>query len=406
MRIPLARVIVAVPLAVAAPFALPPHVAAAVAGVAVALAACAGLLAGHRQGAAAVEARAAAEREEARQKQEPLRAVTEGAPTAMLLLCETGRVAYANAAARELFFEGRALEGQNFLAMLGEAPAHLREAMLGKEDAVFTVSEGGEPETYRLAKRPVELGDEMGTLVLVEHWTRELHRREVDVWKKLIRVLSHELNNSLAPIASVCHSARLIVDRPEQTPRLGRVFDTIEERVRHLSAFLEGYARFARLPAPRPAQVEWGPFLAGLRDLAPFAKIGEPPARAGFFDRAQLEQALLNLLKNAAEAGGPADAVTLEVTEDGPDGAFRIVVADRGPGMREDVLRSALLPFFSTKEGGTGVGLTLCREIVEAHGGRLRLENRQEGGLAVTMWLPGQASVTAPPRARITLTRA
>jgi len=193
MRISLAVTIVAVPVAIAAPFALPPAIAAAVVGVAIALAAYAGRLVGLREGASAVEARAAVEREQARRQQESLRAVTEGAPTAMLLLRETGRIAYANAAARELFFEGRAVEGQNFLAMLGEAPAHLRDAMVDKEDAIFTVSEGGEPETYRLAKRPVELDGDIGTLVLVEHWTRELHRRGDDLWKEPIRLPQPEL---------------------------------------------------------------------------------------------------------------------------------------------------------------------------------------------------------------------
>ena len=107
------------------------------------------------------------------------------------------------------------------------------------------------------------------------------------------------------------------------------------------------------------------------------------PAR---FDAAQMEQVLLNLIKNAHEAGGPADAVELEVQQ--ADAHWRIEVRDRGPGMSEAVLAQALLPFYSTKRSGSGLGLALAREIVEAHGGRITLVNRDGGGLCVRILLP------------------
>ena len=130
----------------------------------------------------------------------------------------------------------------------------------------------------------------------------------------------------------------------------------------------------------------WAEFLGALAQQYPFRLVGEVPTREGIFDRAQLERVLINLLKNAHEAGGAGEEVELALAERGND--LRIEVRDRGSGMSETVLASALLPFYSTKRSGTGLGLALAREIVEAHGGRVALANRDGGGLSVTLSLP------------------
>ena len=125
----------------------------------------------------------------------------------------------------------------------------------------------------------------------------------------------------------------------------------------------------------------------------------------GYFDRSQLEQVIINLLKNAREAGGGDDGVELTMSG-GPDGGVSFVVADRGTGMSPEVLESAMLPFFSTKEGGSGLGSAICREILEGHGGTIRLENGDGGGLLVTCFLPGRNLPTTTANARLTLSRA
>jgi two-component system, NtrC family, nitrogen regulation sensor histidine kinase NtrY len=338
------------------------------------------------------------------QKERLLQTVVENAPMAIVLFGQTGRLLLSNAEARELFFEGRSLTGENFLRLLDRAPEALRQGLLTETDALFGVDQDGESQTYHLAKRHFELEGEPHTLLMVKHLTPELGRQEIEVWKKVIVMINHELNNSLAPISSMVHSARLIAKNPEQLAKLERVFDTIEERSAHLARFLEGYARFARLPKPRLEPVNWGPFLVAIRTLYPSLTLLAQPSQDGYFDAGQMQQALINLLKNAFEASENEASVELSVTTS-ETGASTLSVADRGTGMSDEVLKNALLPFFSSKEKGTGLGLALCREIVDAHRGKLRVARREGGGIVVSIWLPGRQIALPTRTGRLTLTR-
>jgi nitrogen fixation/metabolism regulation signal transduction histidine kinase len=311
--------------------------------------------------------------------------VIQTTPLAMVLSDDAGRIVYSNVAARQLLRAGHKLEGLTLAAVLAEAPAPLAAALGGGGDTLFTMEVGGGPEVYHLSQRSFVLNTRPHRLVLLKQLTRELAAQEVAVWKKVIRVIAHELNNSLAPITSLAHSGQLLTGAVADA-RLTRIFDTIGERAAHLATFIDGYARFAKLPRPRPEPVVWAAFLGRLEGMAPFRLEGALPAEPASFDARQLEQVMINLLKNAAESGSPPGEITVAVQQVAP--GFRIEIADRGTGLSEGTLRDALLPFFSTKPAGTGLGLTLCREIVEAHGGRLSLANRAGGGALVTVWLP------------------
>lgn len=352
-----------------------------------------------------LEKLARAERQERSEQQRLLVAVVENAPMAIVVYGDTGKIAYSNGQARELFAEGQPLGDENFLRLAQRAPEALKQALVRDGDALFTVDDDGQSATYGLSRRFFELEGERHTLLMVKELTPELGRQEIDVWKNVIRIINHELNNSLAPISSMVHSAKLIAQHPDQLGKLSKVFDTIEERTQHLAAFLEGYARFARLPKPRPERVAWQPFLEQLQALFPQVRVGAAPSQDGWFDAGQVQQVLINLLKNASEASADSAAVELSVDVTA-DGSATLTVSDRGSGMSDEVLKNALVPFFSTKEKGTGLGLALCREIVEAHRGKLRLTRRQGGGMEVTCVLPGKASVLSPRTGRLTLTRA
>lgn len=314
--------------------------------------------------------------------------MVQNTPVAMLLVDTTGKIAFGNVAARQLLNEGRRLEGMALDALLARAFPSLREAYRRGGDGLFSVRatpEGAEEETYHLSRRGFTLNARRHELLLLRHLTTELRRQEVQTWKKVIRVISHELNNSLAPIASLAKSGAELLRRGN-TQRLPEILGTVEERARHLERFIEGYARFAKLPTPDLKPVEWPAFLQALRLQVPFRIAGELPPAAARFDASQVQQALLNLLKNAHESGSRPEEVCLSVRRAGE--LWAVEVADRGGGMTETVMSNALVPFYSTKRSGTGLGLALAREIAEAHGGRIALNNRAGGGLSVMLFLP------------------
>ena len=312
--------------------------------------------------------------------------IVQTTPLALVLTNANDAIVFGNIAARQLFSAGRKIEGLKLSALIERAPQPLRDAIDSDADSLFTVDEGGEAEIFHLSSRRFTLNNQPHRLLLFKQLTREMAAQEVAIWKKVIRVIAHELNNSLAPITSLAHSGKALADAPD-AERLMRVFSTIEERASHLATFIDGYARFAKLPRPRPASVSWQLLLAGLKETYSFRVLEPLPASAGWFDAPQMEQVLINLIKNAIESGSPEDEVTLGVGE--RNGGYALEVRDRGSGLSEEVLRDALLPFYSTKPNGTGLGLTLCREIVDAHGGRLSIANRKGGGAIVTVWIPG-----------------
>jgi nitrogen fixation/metabolism regulation signal transduction histidine kinase len=322
-----------------------------------------------------------AQRSDTLQRELLFETVLQATPLAIILTAESGRVVYANRAARDLFTPGERLEGRHLDEILVAAPA-LRNAFAADRDTLFTTGS----ESYHLARRTFYLNGRAHLLWIANRLTPELRRQEVEVWKRAIRVLNHELNNSLAPIRSLFHSARAIQERPDKWHRMDEINDAVEERLDYLQRFLDGYAAFARLPKPRPERTEWIDVLEAVEQIVPFRIVSPPPAHASNVDRAQIEQIVINLVKNAAEAGSKAEDIVVDVERRA--GGSLLTVSDRGEGMTEETITRALLPFWSTKPGGSGLGLPLCNEIVDAHGGHLRIAPREGGGTVVSCWLP------------------
>lgn len=325
------------------------------------------------------------QRNDVYQKELLLDTILQRTPVAVVLVSESDRVVYSNAAARELFAGGARLDGRRFTEVLQHLTASVREALESRTDAIVTVRADERDETFHLSQRTFQLNTIEHRLVLMERLTAELRRQEIAVWKNAIRIINHELNNTIAPISSMIHSARIAQERPEHQHRLGEIYEAIEERLDFLRTFLESYAQFARLPAPRKERTSWKGILDDVRALYDFRVEGHPHEETTI-DRAQMQQVLINLVKNAHESGSDPAAVVVSVQR-GVEGTI-VRVLDRGRGMTDEVLRQALVPFYTTKAGGSGLGLALSNEIVEAHGGRMHVQGREGGGTVVTVWVP------------------
>lgn len=325
------------------------------------------------------------ERAHIHQRELLLDTVIQSSPLSLLLVDQSEHIIYANTSARHLLNAGKPLQGHLLEQILPHCPAELAKAIEQCQDGLTSYQENEATHTLHISNSTFVLNSQKHRLILLREMTRELTRAEVQVWKKVIRVISHELNNSLAPISSMAHSGKLLSEKL-RSEQLAGVFEVIAERCQHLTEFTQGYARFAKLPPPACETVQWQSLINRLQPLQPFMLTGPLPARPGYFDPVQVEQALLNLLKNAAEAGSDSNQITLEIHTDSH--GQLITIADRGAGMSDKVLQQALLPFYSTKPNGVGLGLALCREIVDAHGGQIQLHNRSGGGLQVNLWLP------------------
>jgi nitrogen fixation/metabolism regulation signal transduction histidine kinase len=225
--------------------------------------------------------------------------------------------------------------------------------------------------TFRREGRPHQL-------LLFADLSRALREEEQQAWQRIVRVLSHEINNSLTPIKSIAHSIRRMLSRTPDIPRSSEIQDAlalIETRSGALGRFLRAYAQLARLPKPQPRRLDILPLVHRIAELEDRVPITVRTARSFSIvaDADQLEQLLINIVRNAADASMETSGqVWIECAT--RDGHVQVTVEDEGKGLPDTT--NLFVPFFTTKPSGSGIGLALSRQIAEAHGGTLTLENR------------------------------
>jgi nitrogen fixation/metabolism regulation signal transduction histidine kinase len=304
-----------------------------------------------------------------------LQSVMGAIDVAVFALDMDGKLMLVNPAAERLM-------DQPASKLLGRDAHQLRLAAYLSGDTPRLIDRPFGPESGRLELRrsTFRRDGKPHQLLVFADLSRALREEEQQAWQRIVRVLSHEINNSLTPIKSIAHSIRRMLARVPNVPRADEIqegLNLIETRSGSLGRFLRAYAQLARLPKPQQRPVQIGPIahrIAELENRLPVKVAASDDVEINA-DPDQIEQLLINIVRNAVDAtletGG---GVFIDWKSD--DGALLLTVEDEGPGLPDT--SNLFVPFFTTKPAGSGIGLALSRQIAEAHGGTLVLENRTD----------------------------
>jgi len=298
----------------------------------------------------------------------------------------SNRLRQVNAAGEELYsgaidLIGKSAEDLGLENCLVGSPARTVELEIGGSIARWEMRRG----SFRQHGRP-------NHLLVLSDVSRALQAEESAAWKRLIRVIGHELNNSLAPITSLAGSLERVVDQdplPEDwRSDLGSGLQVIASRVEALNRFMGDCSRLAKLPHPTISPVN---IVTSIRNVVKLEKrvtvvIEDGPPAMVEGDQDQLEQVMINLLRNAVEASQETDG-EVRIRWRSEAGFVEVVISDEGPGLPDSV--NLFVPFFTTKPSGSGIGLFLSRQIAEAHGGSVSVRNHEHGpGCDATLRIP------------------
>jgi two-component system nitrogen regulation sensor histidine kinase NtrY len=291
---------------------------------------------------------------------------------------------------------GEKLLGQPVERLMNADAATVGLAEFLEDEPVRTVQRGfnGQQGRWGMSRSVFREGGLPHQLLVISDLTRPLREEELKAWQRIVRVLGHELNNSLTPIKSIAGSLESLLAK-EPLPEdwrddTRRGLSVIASRSESLNRFMSSYARLAKLPRPDLAAVDLGPLIERVAKLETRLAVkveGGPPVILEM-DRDQIEQVFINLVRNGVDASLETGGGVSIGWARGALTTIEIWVRDQGPGLSNTA--NLFVPFFTTKPGGSGIGLVLCRQVIEGHGGTLILRNVTEGqGCEAIVAMPG-----------------
>lgn len=265
------------------------------------------------------------------------------------------------------------------------------------------------PTSVSIDVTPLVITEQQYKLITLKDINAEIEQKEIEAWHTLIRILTHEIMNSITPIASLSETMQgMLTDSKGVRKAADQLNDevisdilfssrTIQERSEGLLEFVEAYRRLTRVPRPGKEVVDLGSFLKTTSRLmtdtirqhgAELTLQHDKNIPSGFFDPALMQQVLINLIANSVYAVEAAPVKNIALNAYPADGQLVMEVTDTGKGIPAHLMRQVFVPFFSTRKEGSGIGLTLCRQIVYQHGGTLSLRSVEGEGTTCVILLP------------------
>ncbi len=327
-----------------------------------------------------------------------LQAVVNHVPVPLFVIHEGGRVSLLNHAARRFFATRRLARLDDFDAF-GPELRRAMDAMRPGEQRLVRLEGEDLPQRAALSLAEIVIAGARERLVAMHNISGELEATELEAWQQLVHVLTHEIMNSLTPVASLSATAAGLLAAPdpddEALADARHALETVARRAEALMRFVESYRQLARLPAPRPQRLSVAELFDRLETLTAAERTARGVALLSevvprnleiHADPELVEQVLINLCRNALDAleGRPEGTIRLSAHLN-RHGRAVIAVADNGPGVPAEIADRIFVPFFTTKAGGTGVGLALTRQVMRAHKGSVALGRSDSGGAVFTL---------------------
>jgi two-component system nitrogen regulation sensor histidine kinase NtrY len=313
-----------------------------------------------------------------------LEAVVRHVPVPLLAVRPDGSLRLVNSPARRLTGIPTLKHLDDLAALDPDLPARLRALEPGQQ-RLIPATLRDLPVELRVAASEIRIGGDTERLYSLENLSGELSARESSAWRNLIRVLTHEIMNTLTPVSSLAQTSAALLGKPEAAADVREAIDTIARRSEGLMRFVSRYRELLKVPVPLPSDVGIESALRGVQSLLAESLAGvdvtidvRPASLTLHADPSLLDRLLVNVVKNAVEAAGAVRTPAIRLSARLEYGRTVLRVADNGPGIPEDATDQLFVPFFTTKRDGSGIGLSICRQIMTAHGGDIAIARRDD----------------------------